>query len=148
MHRLLGVVFGDEPKANEGKETLLQLEAEGRIIIHGYALVAKHSDGNAKVSYADDHRPYFAFAGAARNENVPFSGEATALGLAAAGLAPPRAPRKWDISRISGIIDDVKKVMLPNRVALVADIEEDLPIAVDTRMESRGGTVFRWTLEG
>ncbi len=146
MHSLLAVVFDDEGKAIEAKEVLLQLEAEGGIIIHGYALVAKHSDASASVSYADEHRPFFSFGGAARNESVP-SGDPAGLGLAVAGMASPRASEQWDFSRIKGAMDDVEKVMLPNRVALLADIEEELKIVVDARLESLGGIVYRWTLE-
>jgi len=40
-------------------------------------------------------------------------------------------------------IDDVAKALLPNRAAVVAEIEEDATDPVDTQMEAIGGTVFR-----
>jgi gas vesicle protein len=43
-------------------------------------------------------------------------------------------------------IDDVTKVLRPNKVALVAEVEEDWIAPVDTRMEAIGGTVFRRAL--
>src|SRR5262249_27245131 len=43
-------------------------------------------------------------------------------------------------------IDDVAKDLLPNRVAVVAEIDEDWTTPVDTRMEAIGGTVFRRAL--
>jgi Protein of unknown function (DUF1269) len=43
-------------------------------------------------------------------------------------------------------IDDVTKVLKPNKVALVADVDEDWIAPVDTRMETIGGTVFRRAL--
>jgi ribosome-associated translation inhibitor RaiA len=43
-------------------------------------------------------------------------------------------------------ITDVTKQLLPNRTALVAEIEEDWTTPVDTRMEAIGGTVHRRTL--
>ena len=43
-------------------------------------------------------------------------------------------------------IDDVSKVLTPNKVAVVAEIEEDWTTPVDTRMEAIGGTVFRRAL--
>ena len=50
-------------------------------------------------------------------------------------------------ARISGdFVDDVVKVLQPNRVAVVAEIEEDWTTPVDTRMEAIGGTVFRRAL--
>jgi|SRR5215831_11872116 len=45
-----------------------------------------------------------------------------------------------------GYIEDVTKVLLPNKVAVVAEIEEDWTTPVDTRMEAIGGTVFRRAL--
>jgi hypothetical protein len=43
-------------------------------------------------------------------------------------------------------ISDVTKVLLPNRVALIADIEEEFAIPVDRRMELLGGIMFRWVI--
>ena len=44
------------------------------------------------------------------------------------------------------VIDDVDKMLVPNRVAVVAEIEEDWTTPVDTRMEAIGGSVFRRAL--
>jgi hypothetical protein len=43
-------------------------------------------------------------------------------------------------------IDDVTKVLKPNKVALIAEVDEDWIAPVDTRMEAIGGTVFRRAL--
>jgi hypothetical protein len=40
-------------------------------------------------------------------------------------------------------IDDVSKFLLPNKVAVVAEIDEDWTFPVDNRMEAIGGLVFR-----
>src|SRR5215813_6879491 len=45
-----------------------------------------------------------------------------------------------------GYIEDVTKVLLPNKVAVVAEIEEEWTTPVDTRMEAIGGKVFRRAL--
>jgi hypothetical protein len=41
-------------------------------------------------------------------------------------------------------INDVEEVLLPNRVAIIADIEEEFTAIVDTRMNWIRGIVFRW----
>jgi uncharacterized membrane protein len=52
-----------------------------------------------------------------------------------------------DNSRIGDdFMTDVSKQLQPNRVALVAEIEEDWTTPVDTSMEEIGGTVFRRAL--
>ena len=43
-------------------------------------------------------------------------------------------------------VEDVRKELLPNKFAVVAEIQEDWTTPVDTRMEAIGGTVFRRAL--
>jgi hypothetical protein len=43
-------------------------------------------------------------------------------------------------------IDDVAKVLLPGKAAVVAEMEEESTEPVDTRMEAIGGAVFRRAL--
>jgi hypothetical protein len=43
-------------------------------------------------------------------------------------------------------VDDVTKELLPNKFAVVAEIQEDWTTPVDIRMEAIGGTVFRRAL--
>jgi hypothetical protein len=43
-------------------------------------------------------------------------------------------------------VDDVTKVLLPGRVAVVAQVDEEWTTPVDTRMEAIGGIVFRRAL--
>jgi hypothetical protein len=71
------------------------------------------------------------------------------VGLAVGASAGLAAGGAFDINN-AGIgydfIDDVTKVLLPNRVAVIAEIDEDWTTPVDTRMEAIGGTVFRRAL--
>jgi hypothetical protein len=65
---------------------------------------------------------------------------------AAAGMAGGAAA-DLDNARIgSDFVDDVNKVLTPNKVALVAEIEEDWTTPVDTGMEAIGGKVYRRAL--
>ncbi len=56
-----------------------------------------------------------------------------------------------DNARVGGdFLDDVSKSLTPNKVALVAEVEEEWTTPVDTRMEALGGTVLRralWEVE-
>ena len=68
-----------------------------------------------------------------------------AVGAAAGMLGGATAD--LDNARVGAdFVDDVNKVLSPNRVALVAEIEEDWTTPVDTRMEAIGGKVFRRAL--
>ena len=144
MDRMLVVVFDNESKAYEGKRALSQLDSDGSIGLWAYAVVAKNADGTAVVKQGDDPGPLgtlggtalgsligllFGPAGAAVGAIAGFSGGATA-DLVHAGVG-------------DDFIDDVSKFLLPNKVALVAEIDEDWTFPVDNRMEALGGIVFR-----
>ena len=62
-------------------------------------------------------------------------------GLAAGGVADLNNVRIGE-----DFLDDVTKVLLPNKVVVVAEIDEDWTMPVDTCMEPLEGTVFRRAL--
>jgi uncharacterized membrane protein len=147
MDRMLVVVFDNESKAYEGKKALLQLDAEGSINVYAYAVLAKHADGTATVKQGDDSGPIGTLVGTALGSLIGLLGGPIGLALGAtAGLAAGGAA-DLDNARIGeDFIDDVTQVLLPNRVAVVAEIEEEWTTPVDTRMEAIGGSVFRRAL--
>jgi hypothetical protein len=52
-----------------------------------------------------------------------------------------------DNARVGGdFLDDVSKSLTPNKVAVVAEVEEEWTTPVDTRMDALGGTVLRRAL--
>jgi uncharacterized membrane protein len=147
MDRMLVVVFDNESDAYEGKRALLQLDDEGSISVYAYAVLAKHADGTASVKQGDDAGPLGTLIGTSLGSLIGLLGGPTGVAIgAAAGLAAG-STADLDNARIGDdFIDDVTKQLLPNRVALVAEIEEDWTTPVDTRMELIGGTVFRRAL--
>jgi uncharacterized membrane protein len=147
MDRMLVVVFDNESKAYEGKKALLQLDGDGSIGVYGYAVLAKNADGSASVKQGDDVGPIGSLVGTSLGSLIGVL--AGPVGLAVGASAGLLAGGAFDVSN-AGIgddfIDDVSKVLLPNRVAVVAEIDEDWTTPVDTRMETIGGTVFRRAL--
>jgi len=147
MDRMLVVVFDNETKAYEGKKALLQLDGEGSISVYAYAVLAKHADGTATVKQGDDSGPVGTLLGTSFGSLIGLLGGPVGLAIGAtAGLAVGGAA-DLNNARIGGdFVDDVTKTLLPNRVAVVAEIDEDWTTPVDTRMEAIGGSVFRRTL--
>ena len=147
MDRMLVVVFNSESKAYEGKKALLQLDGEGSIGLYGYAVLAKNADGTSSVKQGDDAGPIGSLVGTSLGSLIGVL--AGPVGLAVGASAGLAAGGAFDINN-AGIgydfIDDVTKVLLPNRVAVIAEIDEDWTTPVDTRMEAIGGTVFRRAL--
>ena len=147
MDRMLVVVFGNEAKAYEGKKALLQLDNEGSISVYAYAVVAKNADGTATVKQGDDAGPLGTLVGTSLGSLIGLLGGPAGVAIgAAAGLGAGSAVDIDNAGVGDDFITDVTKQLLPNRVAVVAEIEEDWTTPVDTRMEAIGGTVFRRAL--
>jgi uncharacterized membrane protein len=147
MDRMLVVVFDNETKAYEGKKALLQLDAEGSISVYAYAVLAKHADGSATIKQGDEPGPLGTLVGTSLGSLIGLLGGPVGLAVGAAtGLAVGSAADLHNARIGLDFIDDVSKVLLPNKVAVVAEIEEDWTTPVDTRMEPIGGIVFRRAL--
>src|SRR5579864_442656 len=147
MDRMLVVVFDNESKAYEGKKALLQLDGEGSIGVYGYVVLAKNADGSSSVKQGDDVGPIGSLVGTSLGSLIGVL--AGPAGLAVGASAGLLAGRAFDVNNAgigSDFIDDVSKVLSPNRVAVIAEIDEDWTTPVDTHMEALGGTVFRRTL--
>ena len=147
MDRMLVVVFDNESKAYEGKKALLQLDGEGSITVYGYAVVAKNSDGTTTVKQGDDYGPLGTLTGTAVGSLIGLLGGPVGVAIgAAAGLTVGAAVDVNNAGIGYDFIDYVTKVLLPNRVAVIAEIDEDWTTPVDNRMEAIGGIVFRRAL--
>jgi len=147
MDRMLVVVFDNDVKAYEGKNALLQLDAQGSISIYAYAVLEKHADGTATVKEGDDSGPVRTLLGTSFGCLIGLLGGPVGVAIgAAAGFAGGGAADLKDARIGEDFIDDVTKELLPNRFAVVAEIDEDWTAPVDARMEVIGGSVFRRAL--
>src|SRR5713226_1396600 len=148
MDRMLVVVFDNETKAYEGKKALLALDAEGSVGVYAYAVLAKHANGKATVKQGDDPGPIGTVLASSLGAVVGALGGP--VGAAVGATAGASLGAGFDLNNIrigSDFIDDVSAVLLPNRYAVVAEIDEDWTTPVDTRMEALGGLVFRRALK-
>jgi len=147
MDRMLVVVFDKENKAYEGKRALQQLDGEGSISVYAYTVLTKNADGTATVKQGDDVGPIGTLLGTSFGTLIGVLGGPVGMAVGAAtGMA---AGSTLDLNNLrvgSDFIDDVQKVLSPNKVALIAEIDEDWTTPVDTRMEAIGGTIFRRAL--
>ena len=147
MERMLVVVFDNEKKAFEGRSALRQLELEGSFSIYAGAVVVKHADGTVSVKQLEDSGPIGTLTGTAVGSLIGVLGGPVGLAIgAASGLALGALYDADDIRVGSDFVDDVSKSLTPNKVAVVAEVEEEWTTPVDTRMEALGGVVFRRAL--
>jgi uncharacterized membrane protein len=147
MERILAVVFDNEKKAYEGKTALRQVEQDGEIVIYGGAVVTKHADGTASVREFDDLAGIGGLTGTALGSLIGLLGGpvgvvvGAATGLAVGAIADVDY---FDNARVGeDFVADLFKSLTPNKVAVVAEVDEEWTTPVDTRMEALGGTVYR-----
>lgn len=147
MDRMLVVVFDTENKAYEGKKALLQLDREGSINAYAFAIIAKNADGTSTVKLGNEAGPLGTLTGTALGSLIGLLGGPTGLAIGTTVGLLGGVTADLNNARIGeDFIDDVTKELQPNKLALVAEIEEDWTTPVDTRMEAIGGTVFRRAL--
>jgi len=147
MNRMLVVVFDSEDKAYEGKTALLQLDDEGIISVYAHAMLAKHADGTVTVKRNDDFGPFGTLAGAELGALIGILGGPMGLAIGAGvGVLAGGAVDLNNLRIGDDFIDDVTKKLLPDRFAVVADVDEESTGPVDRHMESIGGLVLRRSL--
>jgi uncharacterized membrane protein len=147
MDRMLVVVFDNETKAYEGKRALMQLDNEGSISVYAYAVITKHPDGTTTVKQEDDYGPIGTLLGTSLGSLIGLLGGPVGLAIGAATGVVGGAAVDLNNARVGeDFIQDVSKTLVPNKVAVVAEIDEDWTMPVDTRMEAIGGIVFRRAL--
>ena len=151
MERMLVVVFDNEKKAYEGKSALAELEREGSVTVYADAVVVKHADGTVTIKETSDIGPLGTLAGTAVGGVIGLLGGPAGVAIGATSGLALGSIFDVDTARVGwDFLDDVTKSLTPNKVALVAEVEEEWTAPVDTRMEAIGGTVFRralWLVE-
>lgn len=147
MERILVVVFDNEKKAYEGDSALTQLEREGHLTIYERAVIVKHAEGTVSVKQVEDEGPLGSLAGTAVGALIGLLGGPVGAAIGAgSGLA---LGALFDVDNAcvgEDFLDDVSKSLTPNKVAVVANVEEEWTTPVDARMEALGGTVLRRAL--
>jgi uncharacterized membrane protein len=144
---MLVVVFENESQADEGVKALRQLDLDGSITVHAHAVVVKNPDGTVIARERDDEGPYGLLVGTVLGALIGVLGGSAGVGIGGTvGLVAGSATDLYNAMVGEDFIDDVSKILSPNRAAVVAEIEEDATGPVDTRMEAIGGTVLRRAL--
>ena len=143
MDRMVVAVFDNATKANEGKTALLQLDREGEITLYGCGVVLKHADATASVIESDDVTPTEALIGSALGSLIALLGGPTSAALSAFATDVT----DLDNCRVGvDFLNEIAAVLTPNRVAVVAEVDEEATEAVDTQIEASGGIVCRRAL--
>ena len=152
MHNYIAVIFNDAGKTYQALHALWQLDGEGEITVHGASVVHRNEWGEFQVD-TKETQPAMATAvgvgmGALLGALAGPAGAAigaaggAAIGAATGGVLGLGA----DLARADTrdqATDATAFVLEAGQSAVIADVSEDSPLPIDTRMRDLGGSVRR-----
>ena len=144
MNRMLVVVFASQAEAYAGVRVLRQFDAEGSLALYALGVIAKSPSG--EVTVLDNETPGAVGTGMGLAVGGLIGMLAGPVGMAVGAVAGTLVGAMRD-SWVAGVgldfVEETQTYLQPGRVAIVAEVEEDWIIPVDTAMEAAGGVVFR-----
>lgn len=144
MSKFAVVVFEDEKKAYEGLHALQELHAEGSLTVWGTDILRRDAERRVSIVKRDDQGPL-----------------GTGLGMLAGGLVglfggPVGAVVGMAVGATAGGVGDlvhlgvseeflaaVERDLAPGKFAVIAEIDEEWVVPLDSRMEELGAKVVR-----
>lgn len=149
MSNFIVVVFPTEKQADESRKALKELQEEGKLTIHGMAIITKQTDGKVSMKDQADKAPFGTAVGAVVGSLIGLLGGP--VGLAAGAAAGAFLGYSVDASNYglgTEFVDEVSRNLTPGKSALVTEVDEYWTVPLDLRMEALGGIVVRqWRLD-
>ncbi len=146
MNKVIFVGFDSEEKAYEGDRALRDMHRDGTLTLYNDAVVVKEPGGKVVVRRAPDAEPVGTFGGMITGGLIGLLGGpvGAAVGLGAGTLIGAA----FDLTQ-EGIdrefVEDAGARLEPGKAALLAEIDEQWQVPLDTRMEALGGKLLRQT---
>lgn len=144
MDKMIVVVFDSESKAYEGSKALKELHTDGSITLYSMSVISKDAVGKMTVKEEADEGPIGTTVGLVTGSLIGLLGGPAGVVLGA-GVGT-LGGIFYDLATVGvgeDFLNEVGSRMLPGKTAVVAEIEEEWVMPVDTRMEAAGGIVFR-----
>jgi uncharacterized membrane protein len=146
MNKLLVAVFDNEAGANAGLNALRALHAAGDITLYATGVLARGGDGAVSVKKSMDPGPAGTVTGLAVGSLIGLLGGPVGMAIGAITGTLAGAMRDfWAAGVGLDFIEEASRHLQPGKAALVAEIEEEWVIPVDSALEAAGGQVFRRT---
>jgi uncharacterized membrane protein len=144
MNKLLVVIFDGEIAAEAGLQALHELHAQGDITLYASSVLAKDATGQVSVKKAVDSGGPGAGVGLAVGALIGLLAGPVGLVVGAVTGTFAGALRDYWAAGVGlDFIEEAERHLLPGSVALVAEIEEEWVLPLDTALEATGGHVFR-----
>jgi uncharacterized membrane protein len=143
MDKVVAVVFDNEKQAYEGVRAFRDLHGDGSITLYSAAVVAKDASGTLSVREGGEV-PEGTLFGLLTGSLIGILGGP--IGLAVGASTGTLIGAAFDVTR-AGISEDfleeVSAYLLPEKTAVITELDEGWQAPIDTRMEALGGHVFR-----
>lgn len=157
MDKILVAGFDSESQAFYGKRLLQELHQEGSLTLFAAAVIAKGGDGKVSVKETPDEGPLGLVVTTVISGLVGLLGGSVGalfgvgaltapLGAAAGVVGGSFIATMLDFVKVGGraeLVDEIAGYLRPGRAVVVAEIDEDQVLPVNTRLEAAGGNVFR-----
>jgi uncharacterized membrane protein len=144
MNKLLVAVFDTETAADAGLKALRALHAAGDITLYATGVLARDAKGVVSVKKSVDASPTGTVTGLAVGSLIGLIGGPVGVAIGAMTGAVAGAVRDFWVAGVGlDFIDEATQHLLPGKVALVAEIDEEWVIPVDLALAAAGGQVFR-----
>lgn len=144
MNKMLIAIFDNETAADAGMHALRKLHAEGDITLYATGVIVKDASGKFSVRESAGQGPVGTGVGLAVGSLIGLLGGPVGVVVGAATGTMLGAVRDFWMAGVGlDFVEEATNYLKPGKVALVAEIEEEWVIPVDSALESTGGQVFR-----
>lgn len=149
MENVILANVGTREKAHGALEALRRLRDDGEIDLRGAVIVERDLEGNWRVPEETEEASYAGTitGGAVGGLIGLLAGPVGLLLGAAAGLMAGSAAEVDDIERVESILHALPSNVPPGATAMVADVFEETPDAIDSALGRFGATVTRMSRE-
>lgn len=144
MNKMLVAVFESENKAFEGLSALKDLHRKGDITLYATAVISKDDSGELRLNTAADEGPVGTTTGFFTGSLIGLLGGP--IGLAVGAAMGTIAGLIFDVSTEDvniTFVDEVSAALAKGKTAVVAEVDEEWTVPVDTRLEAMDAMVFR-----
>lgn len=148
MDKMLVVVFDSEINAYEGYKALQDLQIDGNIDIYAKTVIARDASGKIVVKQKDELDPVGTSVGLLIGGLIGMISGPIGMGMAVGAGVGTVGGLVYDLAHLGvdkNFLTEVEKSLQPGNAALVAEIYEEWMLPVDTKMETLGGIVLRYT---
>ena len=146
MNKMLVVIFDNEKAADAGTHALRKLHDEGDITLYASAVIARDAKGKVSVKETTHRGGIGAGVGLAVGALVGMMGGKAGMAVGAVTGTVSGAIRDFWVAGVDlDFVEEAEKMLQPGKAALVAEVDEEWVVPVDSALEAAGGVVYRRT---